>query len=87
MRYHIETREVLAGAYLGPNKSRGRMLSHAAVVTEDGCLVSVLCRRVSVDSLADAKAQDILLPPTCDYCGRALRRKAAALAPPEEPSK
>lgn len=82
----IETREVLAGAYLGPNKGRGRMLSHAVVVNGDRYAVDVLCRRVALDSLADRNASDPTATPTCERCIRALKKRSAALAHAEKKS-
>lgn len=73
MEDYIETREVLAAAYLGPNKTRGRMLSHAVVVDSDKRVLGVLCRRVSALSLADRHASDPSAPPTCEYCQRKIR--------------
>ncbi len=73
----IETREVLAACYLGPNKRRGRMLSHAVVVDRDKRVVEVLCRRVSELSIADREASDPTATPTCAYCLRALKKRRA----------
>jgi hypothetical protein len=82
VKFHVETREVLAAAYLGPTTPHGRMLSHAAVVNEDGAVASVLCRRVSVDSLADRGASDPSATPTCDRCRAAIKKRAAAREAP-----
>ena len=63
----IETREVLAAAYLGPNKGR-TMLSHAVQLDNIDRPLRVLCGRVSLSSLADHCAQDTTQPPTCRRC-------------------
>jgi hypothetical protein len=68
----IESRDVLAGAYL-PN-ARGRMLSHAVVVDSDCRVIEVLCRRVDVDNLADRNASDPHAEPSCSACQRAKRK-------------
>jgi hypothetical protein len=65
--FHLETREVLAEAYLGPNKGR-TMLSHSCEIGASGMLIRVLCGRVSPLSIADKFAQDIALEPTCKVC-------------------
>lgn len=77
----IETREVLADAYLGPNKrSRNgngqysRMLSHACEIGARGEVVRVLCGRVSRLSMADRFASDVSAAPTCEHCQSKLRR-------------
>jgi hypothetical protein len=64
---HLETREVLAACYLGPNKGAS-MLSHSVEVGRDGMVIRVLCGRVSERSIADKHAQDITLEPTCKPC-------------------
>lgn len=64
---HLETREVLAACYLGPNKG-GSMLSHSVEVGADGMVIRVLCGRVSERSIADKYAQDTTLEPTCKPC-------------------
>lgn len=69
----IETREVLADAYLGG--SRRTMLSHAVEVDEAGKEIRVLCDRVKLDSLADHYAQDTTRLPTCGACRRLVQRK------------
>ncbi len=66
---HLETREVLAAAYLGPNKGK-TMLSHSCEVGASGMLIRVLCGRVSPLSIADKWAQDTTLEPTCKPCQR-----------------
>lgn len=71
----IETREVLADAYIQSRK-RGRMLSHAVEVDRDKFAVAVLCQRVDVHSLADRCASDPHAEPSCEACQRALRRLA-----------
>lgn len=84
MKFHHETREVLAGAYPGfrPNT---RMLSHCAVVDEGGALVSVLCNRVDVNSLADRHAgESVTAAPTCKSCASKLRRARALAQEPKE---
>lgn len=65
--FHLETREVEAAAYLGPNKGR-TMLSHSCEIGASGMLIRVLCGRVSPLSIADRWAQDIGLEPTCKVC-------------------
>lgn len=70
MTDRIETREVLAAAYLGPNKRR--MLSHAVKVDFYGGEF-VLCGSVMTSSLADANAGDPTAPPTCPKCQSRLR--------------
>lgn len=65
--FHLETREVLAACYLGPNKG-GSMLSHSVEVGSDGMVIRVLCGRVSERSIADKYAQDTTLEPTCKPC-------------------
>lgn len=64
---HLETREVLAACYLGPNKGR-TMLSHSVEVGATGMVIRALCDRVSPLSLADKWAQDITGEPTCKTC-------------------
>lgn len=80
----IEIREVLAAAYLGPNKgpwTGHRMLTHAVEVDEEGRELRVLCGRVLLESLADAGS---LSPgerhgvPTCPQCAAKVRRRANA---------
>jgi hypothetical protein len=63
----LETREVLAAAYLGPNKGR-TMLTHSVEIGERGSVIRALCRRVSPLSIADHHAQDTTLEPTCPNC-------------------
>lgn len=63
----LETREVLATAYLGPNKGAS-MLSHSVEVGASGSVIRALCDRVSPLSIADAGAQDITADPTCKTC-------------------
>lgn len=72
---NIESRAVLAGAY---TSNRGRMLIHAVRVDDTGLELSVLCDRVSLDSLADRHASDPNAPPTCPACLRAARLLARA---------
>lgn len=69
----IQTREVLAAAYLGPNKGR-TMLSHAVEVSAEGAIIQVLCGRVSELSIADEYAQDITKAPTCKPCQAKLKK-------------
>lgn len=72
----VETREVLAGAYL-----RGRMasmLTHAVEIGADGAEARVLCGRVRLDSIADAGSLGIGgrdEPPTCRVCASRDPRK------------
>ena len=66
-----ETRAVLAGAYKGKAASR---LTHTAIILQNGKIASVLCRRVDAESLADAAADDVNAPPTCERCRAADRR-------------
>ena len=64
---HYETRAVLAGAYV----SAMTMLTHAVTVDADGRDASVLCKRVKLDSLADAYAlttEGRQAEPTCQVC-------------------
>lgn len=72
-----ETREVLGDAYcFGPRNQKASMLTHAVMVDVYGSLVAVLCRRVSIDSLADRNAgNDVTAEPTCVYCRRALKKR------------
>lgn len=70
-RFVLETREVQAAAYLGPNKGR-TMLSHSCWIDRRGLVREVLCGRVSELSIADRFAQDTALEPTCTTC---IRRK------------
>ncbi len=66
----IETREVLAWAYLRTRKKWQRLLTHA-VLMEDGRAVRVLCRRVRLDSIAGSNAgNDVNAEPTCTTCRR-----------------
>jgi hypothetical protein len=67
--FHLETREVLAACYLGPNKGR-TMLSHSVEVGATGMVIRSLCDRVSPLSLADKWAQDTTQEPTCKPCQR-----------------
>lgn len=85
MKSRIESREVLAAAYTGPNKhgrrdegahGHRRMLRHAVLIEElpdRHEREQLLCNRVSVLSLADAMAGDRTRPPTCIACMRAVR--------------
>lgn len=73
----IQTRAVLAAAYLGPNKARGRMLSHAVEVDEEQHAIRVLCTRVVLESLADRYASDPDAEPTCAPCRRQWRAAKA----------
>lgn len=87
MKSRIESREVLAAAYTGPNKhgrrdegahGHRRMLRHAVLVEElgeDGTRETLLCDRVSPHSLADEFAGDKTAPPTCPACIRAVVRE------------
>ena len=70
MAYHLETRAILAGAYRGTSVSRRTLLTHVAVVREDGSIARVLCGRVDIDSLADSGAMDVHAIPTCQTCAR-----------------
>jgi hypothetical protein len=69
----METRAVLAGAYLRVRSWRS-YLTHAVEVNEAGVEVKVLCDRVQLDSLADRCASDPTAPPTCPACLRRLGR-------------
>lgn len=62
----IQTRAVLAGAYLTGSRRAG--LSHSLDLRHSD--PRVLCRRVVVDSLADFYAQDTTERPTCPVCLR-----------------
>jgi hypothetical protein len=68
-----QTREVLAAAYTG-NRRRldGPLLTHTVRVTTAGVECAVLCKRVKLDSIADAHADPTGLnaPPTCPVCLR-----------------
>ncbi len=63
----LQTREVAAAAYLGPNKGR-TMLSHSCLIGSTGAILRVLCDRVSPLSIADYHAQDTTADPTCRSC-------------------
>lgn len=65
--FHLETREVLAACYLGPNKGRS-MLSHSCEVGQSGIIIRVLCDRVSPLSMADECAADTQAEPSCSRC-------------------
>lgn len=86
----IETREVLAGAYLTGGLAERPMLTHAVVIDQDGRLVRTICRRVQLDSIADGNSGvDRGSEPTCLVCRRALKKldwkpRAASLAAPQE---
>jgi hypothetical protein len=67
----IETRAVLAGAYV--QDSPTTTLTHAYDPVAD----RVLCRRVRGKSLADACATDTEEPPTCSICAKRDPRFAA----------
>lgn len=72
----LETREVLAGAYVRDIRDT-RLLTHAVEVNERGREIRVLCNRVTFDSLADAGSLTEFqrgLEPTCPACARAWRR-------------
>lgn len=78
MTDRIETREVLAACYLGPNKQNCRMLTHAVVVRPHFGDIEVLCGRVEFGSLADAGSLDEVgrnTPPTCAACLRAVKKR------------
>ena len=91
MGTRIESREVLADAYTGPNKhgrrdervhGGRRMLRHAVLVEElgeEGTRETLLCDRVSPHSLADEFAGDKTNPPTCPACIRAVAKRAKTL--------
>lgn len=66
-----ETRAVLAGAYKASNPKG--LLTHSAKVDASGDVVSVACKRVQIESLADAFAQDTTLAPTCPRCAKETR--------------
>lgn len=70
----VETREVLADAYLGGVRV-GNMLSHAVVVDDAGHETEVLCDRVKLDNLADCYASDPAAEPTCQICRRRLAKR------------
>lgn len=71
MTARIETREVLAGAYVRRNTA---MFTHAAFVDSDGRVVGPVCDRVKADSLADRYAgNDLDAEPTCRRCARSWR--------------
>jgi hypothetical protein len=75
MKPRIETREVLAGAYVRGG-AKDRMLSHAVEVDANDFAIRVLCHRVQLESLADRYASDPHAPPTCSIC----RRRVETLA-------
>lgn len=66
----IETREVLAGAYLRIDDRR-RFLSHAVEIV-DGIPARVFCGRVNPENICDASAapDSIHNVPTCATCAR-----------------
>ena len=67
----VETREVLAGAYV-TRRIRRTMLSHSVEVDDHGVERRVLCR-VRLDSIADAGGLDVggrQTRPTCPVCLR-----------------
>jgi hypothetical protein len=66
-----QTREVLAAAY-PRGRCNGPMLTHTVRVTADGAEVALLCKRVKLDSIADANAdpRGLDAPPTCPTCRR-----------------
>jgi hypothetical protein len=66
-RFVLETREVEAACYLGPNKGRTK-LSHSCWIDVRGAVREVLCGRVSELSIAGRFAQDTTLDPTCKSC-------------------
>jgi hypothetical protein len=68
----VETRGVLAGAYLGKSGAlRGQTArSHSVEIGEDGWEVRVLCGKVKVDNMVDAGAGGTGDPPTCATCLR-----------------
>lgn len=68
-RLRVESREVLAGAYVS-RVSRGEMLVHAVVVSAAGIETRVLCNRVALYNLADPCASDPQAPVTCPACRR-----------------
>jgi hypothetical protein len=71
----LEARAVLAAAYKAG--TRARMLTHGVIVDAQGLDVSVLCRRVAFDSLADALSltpDDRTHVPTCRDCARQWRK-------------
>jgi hypothetical protein len=63
----IETRSVLAGAYRGQLRS---MLTHTAMLDEEGAEIGVKCKHVEPVNLADRHASDPDARPTCQRCLR-----------------
>lgn len=72
----IETREVLAAAYVGGVTSSRPMVSHAVRVDATGRALEPVCSRVRLDSLAEPDGAVRHIPPTCPACQRRLRREA-----------
>lgn len=73
MSIHLETRAVLAGAYLTVKT----VLTHAVEVTTSGDDVRVLCGRVRLESLADPNAGDVTAAPTCALCAKRLVKRSS----------
>lgn len=62
---HLETRAVLAAAYL-PGQT-GHRLTHSLVLVDD-VPDHTLCRRITVENLADRFATDVTAAPSCGRC-------------------
>jgi hypothetical protein len=67
----IETREVLASAYLSGRRSH-TYLTHSVVADDRGNEIRVLCNRVNLMRVADHLSNPAGLnePPTCKMCLR-----------------
>lgn len=62
----FETRAVLAGRYVKLDKC----LTHVVELDESGDEARVLCRKVKLDSICDAYADDTTAPATCTVCAK-----------------
>jgi hypothetical protein len=67
----IETREVLASAYVRRGQ---RMLTHAVIADSQMGDIAVMCRRVSIYNLAGRSASDPKAAVTCRSCCAAIER-------------
>jgi hypothetical protein len=82
----IETREVLADAYLPNHRKRGGVyLTHSVYAGKREGEDVPLCNRVDGDSIADGAANPLGLdkPPTCPVC---LRRDPRFKRPTDAPA-
>lgn len=64
---------VLAGAYLEPNLTKNRLLTHACEVDESGRAIRVLCNKVKLDSICPYKSE-ATAEPTCPSCLRKVKK-------------